>query len=214
MFNKLIEFIKNNKKRIIFIFGVLIGLILLFMIGRSIYYNYFADDPSKIRYEFNKYNKKKSKEDDERYPKVDISSDNLYVYTDDDEIINLINNKGDGVIFIGSPDCAYSRHIFQILHDTAKDTELEKILYLDIDKKYDRYDELKSTLGEKFIEDGEIYSPLVLFVADGKIVSYKKGTLILHKNGFDEMTDGQIEGLKIVYEYGIRDVVISINNKK
>ena len=73
-----------------------------------------------------------------------------------------------------------------------------------------------NVLGDEFIDtsNGErkVYSPLVIFVADGKIVSYNKGTLFSQEDPYNELDASQIQGLSEIYRYGIRDVLNAMND--
>jgi len=57
-------------------------------------------------------------------------------------------------------------------------------------------------------------APLVIFVANGRVVSYNKGTLFSQEDPYTELDKSQVEGLSEIYKYGIRDVVDSIKNKQ
>ena len=58
------------------------------------------------------------------------------------------------------------------------------------------------------------FVPLVIFVVDGNIVSYNKGTIFSQDDPYKELNKSQIQGLSEIYKYGINDVVNGINNKK
>ena len=148
------------------------------------------------------------------YPKVKIPVENNFKYTDISEVLGLLENRGDAVIYFGYPSCVYCRTAIQILHDTVKDTKLDKVYYLDVEKKGKGYDKLVKAMGEKFVdEEGKIISPLVVFVANGYIVSYNKGTLFSQEDPFDKMDESQIKGLSQIYGYGIKDVLESLEIK-
>lgn len=154
-------------------------------------------------------------ENGKEYPEVDIAG-NKFIYTDINEILSVFNNNGDAVIFFSYASCLYCRTAIQVLHDTAKDTEIEKIYYLDVEDKVNGYDKLLNVLDSRFKteENGEeiIYSPLVLFIVDGKVVSHHKGTLFSQDTPYNELDQSQIDGLSEIYRYGIRDVLNGMKN--
>ena len=77
------------------------------------------------------------------------------------------------------------------------------------------YDYSLETSDEKKINTGvkRIEVPLVIFMTDGKVISYNKGTLFSQISPFDELDEDQKKGLGQIYYYGIRDVVDSKKNK-
>ena len=202
------DLFKNPKKLIIvlFVFAcVVTGLVVIVM-----NFSFAVNDEELFHSEYTKLNNV-STEDGKKYPRVSISKNNKIKYATYDEILNIFNSKGNAVIYFGYPKCLYCRSAVQVLIDTAEDTDLDKIYYLDIENKEQKYDELLNILGNEFIDtsnnDRKIYSPLVVFVAEGKVVSYNKGTLFSQKDPYTELDASQIKGLSEIYRYGIRDVL-------
>ncbi len=85
-----------------------------------------------------------------------------------------------------------------------------------------KYDRLLEILGEELteeynlvseddsvIETGErrLYTPLVVFVSHGLVVSYNKGTLFSQVSSYNELDESQKRGLAEIYRYGINDVL-------
>ncbi len=85
-----------------------------------------------------------------------------------------------------------------------------------------KYSKLLEVLGDKFTEDyvltssngeeistGEkrLYTPLVIFVSHGLVVSYNKGTLFSQESAYTRLDKDQVAGLKEIYKYGIYDVL-------
>ena len=102
------------------------------------------------------------------------------------------------------------------MFDTAKDTDLDIINYLEIENDTN-YDDIMKYLGNEFVNNDNnkktIYTPLVLFVVNGDVVSYNKGTLFSQTDPFVELDNDQKLGLSEIYKYGINDVVTSIKLK-
>ena len=143
-----------------------------------------------------------------KYPEVKLPSNNILRYSDVNEISNIFKDKGNGVIYFGFSTCLYCRSAIEVLCEEAKDTKLDKIYYLDTSKVED-YGEMLGYLDDKFLTDekNNVYSPLVIFVVRGQIVSYAKGTLFSQEDPYVELDKSQIEGLGEIYRYGIRDVL-------
>lgn len=217
MINKFMK----NKKFLLLSFGLLLVIIIvvLLLLFNKNHVDNIAEgnDGQKFKEEYESLNDKIT-EDGKTYPKVNISSDNIVKYASVNEILNMLNNHGDAVVYFGYPTCLYCRNAIQVLNNVAKNTELETIYYLDVEEKNDKYDELAQALGEELTTENngkkEIYTPLVIFVANGKVVSYNIGTLFSQEDPYVKMDDSQIQGLSEIYEYGIRDVLVSINARK
>lgn len=209
---------KKNKKKILFIAILLI--IIISIVSIIILLN--QNDSNEIK---NEQFEKEYEElngvltsDGNKYPEVNIPSANRIKYSNIDELLNIFNNYGDAVVYFGGPECIYCRHVVQILIDTAINTEIDEILYLNIKNTENKYQELLDNLNEEFITDigfgDEIYTPLVIFIVDGEIVSYNKGTLFSHTGPYNNMDASQIEGLSEIYRLGIETVISSKNLKK
>lgn len=209
------DIFSDKKKKIMFIvIGVfliiLIALIIVFNGNGSNFVGVGNSDGREIMNEYEVLNDIET-EDGKVYPKVDISSNNKFVYTNINEILNVFNNDDSAVIYFSYPSCLYCRTAIQVLHDTAKDMEIDKIYYMDVENRVDGYDKLLDILGDKFVNNEnntrEIFSPLVIFVANGDIVSYRKGTLFSQESPYDEFDQSQIDGLSEIFRYGIMDVI-------
>lgn len=149
------------------------------------------------------------------YPKVKIPADNKMKYIAIEEIINIMENGGNAVVYFGESTCLYCRSAVQVLIDTAKTTDLDVIYYLQHDEVEidDNYNKLMDMMGDYYLsvneETGEkrITIPLVIFIADGKIVSSNIGTLFSQTDPYTPLDDSQVAGLSEIYLYGIKDVL-------
>lgn len=218
MFSNLL---KDKKKLCMLIGGILlifilIFIVLFFLVNNKLLVKVNNSDGAQIAREYESLNDKIS-EDGKKYPIVDISSDNVMKYSNLDEILEIFESNGDAVVYFGYATCVYCRTAVQVLCDTAKNTELDVIYYLDVEEKGGRYDELLNVLGDELVDsiDGvrKITSPLVIFVANGKVVSYNKGTLFSQEDPYIVLDNSQISGLSEIYKYGINDVLESKKNK-
>ena len=210
--DKVKEWITNNKK-IVLIGGivliVIVAAILFLTLGNDNVFSFVSNpEGQKFANEYENLNDKTT-EDGKKYPQVNIGNNNVFKYTTLEEVLNIFNKSGDAVIYFGYAECLYCRNAVQVLYDTAVDTRLDAIYYLDVEKDVD--EKLMEVLGNEFkTEDGKINAPLVLFVVDGQIVSYNIGTLFSQEDPFVPLDDSQIQGLSEIYRYGINDVLSSI----
>lgn len=109
------------------------------------------------------------------YPNV--AEDNRYVYATSEEIIEIFNS-GDGLVFLGFPECPWCQQLAPIVDEAAKAEDLEKIYYLNIREargaNSDSYQALIEKLGEHLEKDDDgnprIYVPDVTAVSRGEIV--------------------------------------------
>ena len=142
-----------------------------------------VSDSVLFKREYEKYN--------DKYIKLDIDSDNIVKYSDASEVSDIIKS-GTGVIFIGSPDDNVSRKVVDILFRASDSTGLDCIYYVNSMDNIDGLDDI----GDKDI-------PIVLFVLDGKIVSYNVGTI----SGGDDLSSDEEMVLYNKYLDGIHEVL-------
>lgn len=204
----MIKTLFKNNKILLFIVGCILVLLVFILIINN-------NDINDFKREYEKFNNVKTS-DGNKYLEVNISEHNKMRYVTYDEVFEVFDMKGDAVIYIGYPKCSYCRSVAQVLSDIANDTDIDEIYYLDVeDKDTSSYGKLVDRLRDKFFVSDEskdkIYVPSVLFVANGKIVSYNKGTLFSHKDPYVKLDQSQVDGLSRIYKNGINDV---INSKK
>ncbi len=140
-------------------------------------------DSIRFKEEYEQYN--------EEYISLKISESNLIKYSTVEEV-NQIIKEGTGVIYIGSPQDDLSRRVVDILFSVASNTGLEQIYY------FDSLDEIN---GLEDIQDLNI--PLVLFVAEGDILSYHIGTI----DGKVDLSEDEVVQLYNIYLDGIHQVL-------
>lgn len=199
----------KNKKIVILII-ILIALLVclfIFLLKGDVILSAINNEGVMIKAEYQSLNGKLT-EDGKEYPEVNIPSNNILRYADVSELVEIFENDENAAIYFGSAECLYCRSAIEVLCDAASDTELDVIYYLDVDKDID-YSSLIDKLREDFItEDNKILSPLVIFVVNGEVVSHNKGTLFSQEDPYQELDASQVEGLKEIYSYGIRDVLM------
>ena len=219
---KIGSFFENKNSILMFLITfcvVVIVIFFLFMLfnDTGLFVGISNPDAIKIENEYEELNGI-TNEEGKPYPKVNISSSNILRYANTREDTDLFVNGGDAVVYFGYPSCVYCRSAVQVLCDTAKGTELDKIYYLDVEELDDTASELMDYLGDRFVleEDGKkkIYAPLVIFIANGNVVSHNKGTLFSQEDPYTELDDSQVDGLSEIYRYGINDVINSIKAKR
>lgn len=128
-----------------------------------------------------------------------IDKDNVFVYRDINEIINILDN-GTGIVYLGFHECKWCKAYVPYLNEVAKENNLDKIYYLNIleDRKNntDEYMEIVSLLKFylKYDEEGKkrVYVPTVIAVKEGNIIGFDDETS-LDTNGFIEPSDYWID---------------------
>lgn len=156
---------------------ILLGIISLVLIIAIpiLIYDKFEDNTKKIS-DAEKFKKE--------YPSV--SKENIFMYSNTTEVINILKN-GTGVIFFAFPECKYCETYASILNETAKETGIDKIYYLNIlnDRKSETKDYITITnlLKDYIICDDEgnkrIYSPDVTIVKNGKIIGHNNESSLI-----------------------------------
>lgn len=129
----------------------------------------------------NKDSKTDSEKFSEEYTSVPV--DNVFVYRNADEIINILE-KGTGIVYLGFPECPWCQKYVVYLNEVAKKMGVEKIYYFNIlnDRKNNtkEYQKIVSLL-EIYLDNDEegnpkVFVPDVTFVVKGKIVGHDNET--------------------------------------
>lgn len=142
----------------------------------------------------------------EEYTQVD--KNNVYVYRDIDQIINILE-KGTGIVYLGFPECPWCQRYTKYLNEVAQDMGIEKIYYYNIreDRKNntENYQKLVSILSDYLQNDEEgnkrIYAP--------SIIALKKGEIV----GFDDETAWDTKGFSTPDEYWTEEEVKNLKEK-
>ena len=139
---------------------------------------------------------------------TEISEDNVFVYASVDEIIDTLKN-GNGVVYLGFPECQWCQRYVVYLNDVAKKNNVDKILYYNI--REDRNDNSENYLKivdllKDYLQDDEdgnprIYVPAIIFMNDGKIV------------GFDDETSLDTKGCSNADEYWTKDEIKDLKER-
>lgn len=156
---------------------IIIILIVLILTGCT-----SVSDGLRFKQEYEKYN--------DTLHKVSIDEDNYIIYASTNKIIEIINS-GTGVIFIGNEQDNECRQMISTLIEAANSTNLEKIYYLR---------ETQLDAFTKYVDKPQV--PLVLFVYEGEIVSYKQGI-----GNNENLTPEEREDLFNIYVSGIHKVL-------
>lgn len=167
----------KNKKLIILIVSIVLifAIFLVYILNLSNGNN--LNDAKKFKNEYEFYNDKLAN-NLQYYPRVNISKDNIVKYASIKDVFDIFNNKEDAVVYFGYADCSYCRHVVQLLLDTAKETKLDVIHYIDITKYWDVkvFDSDNKLITEKEANDG--YYQLLDKIGS----SFTEDYLILNRN--------------------------------
>lgn len=173
--NLLKNFFDNKKNRFLFV-GLLVILILIIIVLKVFSkgnYGLISTDVSDSRKFKNEYENLNDEivVGNKKYPKVKLPDNDMIKYSTIDNVIDIFNNNKDAVVYFGYSTCLYCRNAVQILLDTAVDTELDELFYIDIEDYWDvkeldengkvitkkeahsRYYELLDVLGDELITD-------------------------------------------------------------
>ena len=81
-----------------------------------------------------------------QYPKV--TSGHKFVYAEPAEILDIIDG-GDGVVFLGFPECPWCQQLVPIIQEAAQSEKIDKIYYLNIKESRANNDEVYQKLVTK-----------------------------------------------------------------
>ncbi|MDO5568529.1 MAG: hypothetical protein Q4G04_00250 [bacterium] len=161
---------KKNKKTIkIVAICVVIVLLVAFI---CIYFAMSKNDATRFRNEY-----------------TQVSKDNVFVYAEVDEIIDILST-GTGVVYLSFPECPWCQAYASILNEAAKSAGLEKIYYYNI--KQDRadntenYQKITGILQQHLPTDSNnnprVYVPNVTVVKNGLIIFNDNETSTISSN--------------------------------
>lgn len=88
-------------------------------------------DSVKIKEEYALLNDQVNEKNSRKYPTVNLSDENPFVYKTEDEIVQILKGK-TALIYFGFSKCPWCRTMLPILESAAKETNLGQIAYLNI----------------------------------------------------------------------------------
>ncbi len=168
-------------------------------------------------------NKGKKLSDGERFAQEyeGIEEDNVFVYRNIDEIINIME-RGTGVVYLGFPECPWCHAYVKYLNEVAKEVGIEKIYYYNVledrTNNTENYQKLTKILKGhlQYDEEGneKIYVPNVSFHIEGKIIGNDYETS-KDTHGFKEpsdyWTEDEVKELKNTLTKYMKDVYKALN---
>ena len=168
-------------------------------------------------------NKEKKLSDGERFAQdyEGIEEDNVFVYRNIDEIINIME-RGTGVVYLGFPECPWCHAYVKYLNEVAKEVGIEKIYYYNVledrTNNTENYQKLTKILKGhlQYDEEGneKIYVPNVSFHIEGKIIGNDYETS-KDTHGFKEpsdyWTEDEVKELKNTLTKYMKDVYKALN---
>ena len=153
------------KKKTILVVSIIL-IVLLIIMGIIVFNKDYKTDAERFSEEYS-----------------DVPFDNVFVYRNIDEIINILE-KGTGIVYLGFPECPWCQKYVVYLNEVAKKMGVEKIYYFNIleDRKNNtkEYQKIVSILSDYLDNDEEgdprVFVPDVTFVVKGKIVGHDNET--------------------------------------
>ncbi len=154
---------KNKLQMIIYITTFIICVILFIIIGQTDFHKEELNDNQKISSLYNM-----------------VPSDNLYVFSNASDVLNIINGNSSGIILMGFPQNEWTNYYANILNKAAMELKVDKIYYYDFYKDRDEsngtYEMIVNKLKVYVQVDDEgtkdIHAPTVLMVKNGEVIAY------------------------------------------
>ena len=218
---------KKDKTILVFL------LISLMIIGGLMLYFSFKEevvieksDAVKIKEEYESLNNTKNENNQRLYPNVVLDENNVFVKSNENEIIDILNSEG--FIYFGDYTDAYSRSLISLVDEVSKNNNISKINYFDISTIKDEIalDDLNEPIIKKqgsnsyykmleildewlpnyylINEEGTkidtlekyIVVPTIVVVKDGEIKNLRMGTIESQKTGYDELSSDEVSKIK------------------
>ena len=174
--------------------------------------------------ENNKSAKEEEKTDALRFKEEysEVSEDNVFVYRDIEEIIDIMEN-GTGVVYLGFPECPWCNYYVKYLNEVAKEIGITRIYYYNIyedrSNNTENYQRIVELLGENLQYDEEgrlrVYVPNVSFHIEGEVIGNDYETS-KDTNGFtdpsDYWTEEEISSLKNNLSVYMKEVLEALDS--
>lgn len=147
----------------------------------------------------------------------EVGEDNVFVYKNIDEIINILE-KGTGVVYLGFPECPWCQAYVKYLNEVAKESGLKEVYYFDIreDRKNnsEKYRKIVSLLEGNLLYDdngkARVYVPDVTAVVEGSIIGHNNETSVIEgSTPASYWTDERVDNLKGVLREMVKRVMES-----
>lgn len=109
----------------------------------------------------------------------DISKNNLYVYANENKILDILNGKS-GILFMGFPSNIWSHYYAEYLNEVALRYEIKEIYYYNFSKDRQMNNNVYNTIVNKlkehlsFDDNGnmDLSAPTVVIVKNGEILYF------------------------------------------
>lgn len=171
---------------------IICSLIVLSLVGCG-----KKETPKQEKKVTNKF-KKEYEQFNNKYLTVTIKEKNPMVYSNIEEIKNIMNNKS-GLIYLGNPESNSCRESIEILIEAAKQTGLKKIYYLNT--KDLNFDEEKYDIFKKYISD--FNGIKLIFVKDKQNI----GVIESSDTDYKPMTENEKDELLKIYRNSIHEML-------
>lgn len=179
----------SNKRNILIFIVILIVVIVgvcLIIFNNKEPVLFAESDWKKFEREYESLNGKLVEGNNKNYPDVNIVSNNKVKYFTIEEFLTLMKNREDAVIYFGYETCLYCRSAIEVLVNVAVDTELDEILYINVEDYWDvleldendkvitkkeahsKYYEMLDILGDELVEDYILENPMGDDIKTGK----------------------------------------------
>lgn len=206
------------KKTISIIISILIiiGLMVVGLLSIIDEEQQISGDSLKFKEEYELLNGKYYEEYDLTLSSMAIATDNPMIYINENEIINKLT-EGTHIIYLGFPECEWSRKALPVLLNFAKKNKIRTIYYYNFstiisdyekgknEEKVNLYKEIVNILKDNIdntYEDGtkKLTAPMVVFIKDGEITGNHYKLVESYEDYKLDLTKEQTEELFNIYQ--------------
>lgn len=127
-------------------------------------------DAIKFKNEYESLNGVVNENNEKEYMKVEVDTENPIIYKSGQEILDVLKNE-NAIVYFGFSSCPWCRNVVPILLEAAKESNLDKIYYVDILDMRDQY-KFSGSIEPELIKKGtDAYYDILKFL-DKKLEKY------------------------------------------
>ncbi len=217
---------KETKKTIMQFVGAIVLIVAI--VGGLMFLTREAkvSDGEKFKKEYESLNGTTRKSDGAVYGEVTIDKDNPITYVTAKEAIEVLESE-KAIMYVGAPWCPWCRNAVSVLFELAKEYDVDKIYYLELDDIKSNYEVKNGQLEKKNSGTDDYYKLLeklgdrledyVLTGDDGKkydtgekriympyVIAVRDGNIVADKVGTVTLDDGQSKYEKLTDEQHVQ----------
>lgn len=210
-----------EKKKIMYvIIALAITLVVMSVLGVLVYNHFkYPYDAKEFIKEYESLNDNKI--DNNAYYDLDIDDDVLVMYKTAEEILDIINNKEDAMIYFGFSDCPWCRNMLGTLTEATADKK-QIIYYVDIKEIRNVYEVVDDEIVETTKGDSAYYELLDILsdnlsdysIKDDNQEEYQTNTKRIYGPSVITLTKGELKDIHVGTHEDVVDPYIELTDSQ